>query len=113
MIEDGAETAKIQRAKRVGRDQDIQFTTVASIANCVFVPAGAANTRSSTEETGDRSQTITSASLFAPPGAPVPQATDYIEVRGLRWQCEGEASVWRDLSGETQGYEQRLRRVVG
>ena len=101
----GTETATIKRAKRVGRDQDIQMSTVATIENCLFAPAA------STE--GPESQTIASATLYAPPGAPVPKPTDYVEVRGLVWECDGEAAVWDDPDGQPQGYEQRLRRVVG
>lgn len=107
----GTETATIKRAKRVGRDQDIQMSTVDTIMNCLYSPAGAANTRSSTE--GQDSQVVTSATLYAPPGAPVPKPTDYVEVRGVVWECDGEASVWAAPDGELQGYEQRLRRVVG
>lgn len=107
----GPDTATIQRAKRGGRDQDIQRSNVATIVNCLYSPTGAANTRSSAE--GQESQVVTSATLYAPPGSPVPKSTDYIEVRGVVWECDGEAAVWNDPDGEAQGYEQRLRRVVG
>ncbi len=87
------------------------MSTVETLTNCLYAPAGAANTRSSVE--GQDSQFVTSATLYVPPGSAVPKPTDYIEVRGVVWECDGEAAVWNDPDGEPQGYEQRLRRVVG
>jgi hypothetical protein len=114
MIEDGAETAEIQRATREGRDQDIVLGTVATIANCVFVPSsGQGGVQASSAGGGLDSQVITTAILYAPPGAPVPRASDKIRVRGQVWHCDGDAALWRGLDGAFEGYEQRLKRVVG
>lgn len=107
MLEDGHESADIVRMKRVGRDQDLVEQTVAHVPNCVFTPA------SSVENEDGRQQNAATASLYAPPGAAVPQPTDRVRIRGELWACDGRADVWNDLDGNPQGYEQRLTKVVG
>jgi len=109
MIENGPDTADIVRAKRVGRDQDLVDGVAATVVGCLYVPGG------STENTDQRQQTIEIGSLFAPPGAPVPQPTDKIRIRGREgtFKCVGKADVWADLDGQPCGYEQRVERVMG
>lgn len=109
MIENGPHIADIIRSRRAGRDQNVVDGVVATVANCLFTPEGG------TENTDGQQQTIETASLYAPAGAPVPQPTDKIKIRGREgtYQCAGKADVWADLDGQPCGYQQRLERVSG
>lgn len=77
------------------------------VAGCAFDPGG------SSEENDGRTATVTTPTLYAPPGADL-DAADQVLVRGDIFEVLGVPAVWvNPFDGQTKGVVASLRKVDG
>jgi hypothetical protein len=79
------------------------------------IEGGAFAPGSSTEDTDRKSQTVTYAKLYAPPGSPAVTAKNKLRFPGsVVWEIDGEPLPWASpLTGWAPGAEINIKRVKG
>ena len=111
MTPEYGETVTIISRTVTGQDadgNDVYGTTTTDVPHSIFAPEG------SVERVQGQDIVTTSPKVYLPDGAPVPKATDKVQVRGLLYDIDGEPQVFiNPFTGDQPGPVLNLTRVTG
>ena|GEM_PF-2150160 len=111
------ESASIITRTVTGQDSDGNdvYGTASTATTGVYAPSsGVAGVAGSAEAMQGQEMVVTQPTFYLSDGAPVPTATDRLQVRGLLYEIDGEAAVYHNpFTGYEPGPVLRLTRVTG